>query len=149
MVQFLDQCQSVHVGKWHLGLLCVGSGGCTPQARLEQSQDRIAQRPAMARSNRLAESIYKPDLLLLRGARPFKAYLYFICLNNKCFDFNWCYIFGDSSQNLGTGEMRNRRVGQRKSTSTSSGSRQARTKGWLRAKDVAHRAFEKLADIVG
>ena len=25
--------------------------------------------------------------MLLRGARPFEAKLYLICLNNKCFDF--------------------------------------------------------------
>ena len=45
----------------------------------------------MALWNRLAESIYKLeilwDLMLLKGARPFKVKLYLICLNNNCFDF--------------------------------------------------------------
>ena len=47
-----------------------------PQARFVKSQDRIAQRPVMARLNRLAGSIYKPgilrDLVLLKGVRPYK-----------------------------------------------------------------------------
>ena len=34
-------------------------GDVHPQARFKHSRDRIAQRPAMARSTRLAESIYK------------------------------------------------------------------------------------------
>ena len=38
-------------------------------------------------ADRLAESIYKLrnlwELMLLRGARPFKVKLYLICLNNK------------------------------------------------------------------
>ena len=66
-------------------------GDVHPQARWVKSQDRIAQRPVMARWNRLAGSIYKLevlwDLMLLKGARPFHIKLYLICFNNKCFDF--------------------------------------------------------------
>ena len=62
-----------------------------PPARWAKSQDRIAQRPAMARWNRFAESIYKLKILwglmLLRGARPFKVKLYLICFNYKFFYF--------------------------------------------------------------
>ena len=50
--------------------------GVHPQARFVKSQDRIAQRPVMARWNRLAGSINKPgilrDLVLLKGVRPYK-----------------------------------------------------------------------------
>ena len=44
------------VGRLHL--LGRGKGVIQPQARWKQSQDRLAQRAAMARSTRLAESIY-------------------------------------------------------------------------------------------
>ena len=27
------------------------------------------------------------EIVLLKGARPLKANLYLVCLNNKCFDF--------------------------------------------------------------
>ena len=71
--------------------MAVARGGVLPQARLVKSQDRIAQRPVMALWNRLAESIYKLeilwDLMLLRDARPFQAKLYLICLINNCFGF--------------------------------------------------------------
>ena len=66
-------------------------GMYTPPARWVKSQDRIAQRPQMARSTRFAESTHKLELLwalmLLRGARPFKAKHHLNYFNNKCLDF--------------------------------------------------------------
>jgi len=47
----------------------------------------IAQRPVMARWNRDAESIYEAEETKRNHARPLKANLYLIRLNNKCFDF--------------------------------------------------------------
>jgi len=46
----------------------------------------------MALRSHLAEVTYKLSepmkiLLLMRVTRPFKARLYLICFNNKCFDF--------------------------------------------------------------
>ena len=75
----------------HAFIMRSGLGGMyTPPARWVKSQDHIAQRPALVRWNRDAESIYKlkeiMKVMLLRGARPFKVKLYLVCLNSNCFD---------------------------------------------------------------
>ena len=80
--------------------------------------------------------------MLLRGARPFKAKLYLICSNNKCFDFKpMLYI------SLGTPERgeKKRKTPSARLTWSSSGSRRARTKEWSREQDAAHRACQKLS----